>query len=133
MVTAAAAGSNIPDLQVRLTLGEEFPAAAQLGRPGVRTHGTIALLLGVAAYERTCGAVIAELARASAHRGPYHVSREQLTPMLRDPPSAAALVFVIAQALASPTHATGVASNAVSSGSITPKAFATAVNASGRT
>ena len=129
---AAAAGVNIPDLQVRLTLGEEFPAAAQVGGPGIRTHDTIALLLGVAAYECTRRAVIAELARAIAHRGPYHASREQLTPVLRDPPSAAALAFVIAQALASPTHATGVATNAVSSYSITPEAIATVVNAIGR-
>jgi hypothetical protein len=36
----------------------------------------------------------------------YHGSAEQLTPVLRDPPSAAALVFVAAQALASPGQAT---------------------------
>ncbi len=42
---AAASGVNIADLQVRLTLGETLSLPTRVGPPGVRTHGTIALLL----------------------------------------------------------------------------------------
>lgn len=118
---AAASGVNLPELQVRLTTGERLPSPPQTGRAGVRTHGTIALVLGTAAYGGTRRAVGAELARAVARRGCYHASAEQLTPVLRDPPSAAAAAFIIGQALVSPRRATDVASKAVERYSITPK------------
>ena len=123
---ATASGVNIPDLQVRLTLGERLPTPLRIGRPGVRTHGTSALRLGAAAYRRSRRAVIAELARAITHSGHYRGGREQLTPVLRDPPSAAALAFIVARVLASPTHATNVATKAITSYSITPDAIAAA-------
>ena len=44
---AAASGVNLPELQTRLTAGDELPPL-QVGRAGVRTHGAIALLLGSA-------------------------------------------------------------------------------------
>jgi biotin carboxylase len=117
---AAASGVNIPDLQVRLTMGEQLPPPPRLGRAGVHTHGTIALLLGAAAYQGSRRAVLAELAHAITRRGYYHASTEQLTPVLRDPPSAAALAFVVARTLASPRQATQVASKAITSYSILP-------------
>jgi hypothetical protein len=117
---AAASGVNIPDLQVRLTMGAQLPASPRVGTAGVRTHGTIALLLGAAAYQGSRRAVVAELARALTRRGCYHDSAEQLTPVRRDPPSGAALTFIIARALASPKQATRVASKAISRYSITP-------------
>jgi len=119
----AASGVNLPDLQVRLTLGEQFAPPPVTGRPGIRTHGTIALLLGRAAFDGTRHAVIAELACAVARRGCYRASADQLTPVLRDPPSAAALAFVIAQTLASPRRATEIAGNAVARYSITASAI----------
>jgi hypothetical protein len=117
---AAASGVNLPDLQVRLTLGERFTSPVRRGSAGVRTHGTVALLLGAAAYGGTRWAVIAELARAIARRGCYRASSEQLTPILKDPPSAAALAFVAAEAVASPRAATREASKAVARYSVTP-------------
>jgi hypothetical protein len=117
---AAASGLNLPDLQIRLTVGEGFRPPVRTGRAGVRTHGTIGLLLGAAAYGGTRRAVVAELARAVARRGCYRASAEQLTPVLRDPPSSAVLAFVIAQALASPRRATDLAGSAVRRYSITP-------------
>jgi hypothetical protein len=120
---AAASGVNVPELQVRLTMGERLPSPPRIGVAGVRTHGTIALILGAAAYGGTRRAVGAEVARAIARRGCYHAGAEQLTPVLRDPPSAAAAAFIIAQALASPRRAVEVASKAVTRYSITPKAI----------
>jgi hypothetical protein len=126
---AAASGVNIPDLQVRLAMGEQLPSPPRVGTAGVRTHGTIALLLGAAAYQGSRRAVVAELERALMRRGCYHGSTEQLTPVLRDPPSGAALAFVIARALASPKQATRVASKAISRYSITPKTIETVATA----
>jgi biotin carboxylase len=122
---AAASGVNLPELQIRLTMGKRFTAPPTTGTTGVRTHGTIALILGSAAYGGTRRAVIGELGRALARRGCYQASAEQLTPGLRDPPSAAALAFVIAQALASPHTATATARKAVARYSISPTAVET--------
>jgi hypothetical protein len=122
---AAASGLNLPDLQVRLTLGERLTAPPRTGRAGVRTHGTIALILGAAAYGGSREAVRAELARAVTRRGCYRASTERLTPVLSDPPSAAVLAFVIVQALASPRRAAAVASATVARYSIPPAAIRT--------
>jgi hypothetical protein len=116
---ATASGVNIPDLQVRLAIGKQLTSLPRTGRAGVRTHGTIALVLGAAAYDGTRRAVAAQLAQALAHRGRYRGSAEQLTPVLRDPPSAAALVFVTAQTLASPRQATAIARKAIDRYAIT--------------
>jgi hypothetical protein len=129
---AAASGVNLPDLQVRLTLGEGLTAPPRTGRAGVRTHGTIALVLGAAAYGMSRRAVIGELARAIARRGCYHASTEQLTPVIKDPPSAAALAFVVGNALGSPRQATALAARAVARYSVTPKTIDTLTAASHR-
>jgi hypothetical protein len=113
-------------------MGEELPAAPAVGRTGVRTHGTIALLLGAAAYQDSRRAVMAELVRAATRRGCYRASGEQLTPVIRDPPSAAALAFVIAQALFSPRQATRQAGRAVGRYSITAEAIGTVAAAGDR-
>ena len=128
---ATASGVNIPDLQVRLTIGERLTSPLRTGRAGVRTHGTIALVLGAAAYDGTRRAVTAQLARALAHRGCCHDSAEQLTPVLRDPPSAAALMFVTARALASPRQATALAHKTTVRYSITQKAIESLATATG--
>jgi hypothetical protein len=99
-------------------MGEQFHARCG-GTAGVHTHGTIALLLGAAAYQRSRRAVMSELGRAVAHRGYYYASTEQLT-LVRGPPSVVARAFVTARALASPQKATEVASKAVARYSVTP-------------
>ncbi len=128
---AAASGVNIPDLQVRLTTGEELASLSRPARVGVRTHGTIALVLGAAAYDGTRRAVLAQLGQALAHRGCYRGSAEQLTPVLRDPASTAPLVFVAAQALASPGQATAIARKAIDRYSITPETIDSLTAATG--
>lgn len=122
---AAVSGVNIPELQVRITMDEQPPSQPRVGIPGVRTHGTIALVLGAAAYGSSRRAVMTELGRAITHRGHYRASAEQLTPILRDPPSAIALAFVTVRALASPQKATRVARKAVARYSITPRTIDT--------
>jgi hypothetical protein len=121
---AAASGVNIPELQLRLTRGEELPGAPRIGIPGVRTHGTIALVLGAAGNGGSRRGVVAELGRALARRGCYRHSREQLTPALRDPPSAAALAYTVIAALARPAQAARLASRAIERYSVSQDAIA---------
>jgi hypothetical protein len=130
---ACASGVNLPELQVRLTLGERVGLrAAVVGRPGVRTHGTIALLLGAAASRGTRRAVAGSLARAVLGRGPCRSSHEQLTPVLRDPVSAVALSVVAARVLASPSAAARVAGAAIARYSITPETVRLVVSGGSR-
>jgi hypothetical protein len=119
---AAASGVNIPDLQVRLTLGHELPSPARRGRPGVRTHGTIALLLGAASRSRSRRSVLGQICGSLARRGVYAHSSEQLTPVIRDPPSLLPGVFVLARLLQSPGQAVDLSSRTVAAYSIRPSA-----------
>jgi hypothetical protein len=130
---ATASGVNIPQLQIRLTMHDgELSCEPVVGRAGVRTHGTLALILGRAAYQKSRRAVLAVLGSAVMRRGCYGHSAEQLTPVLRDPPSAAALAFVIAQALASPERATRLASRVVARYSITAATISSLPSAIGQ-
>jgi hypothetical protein len=126
---AAASGVNLPELQVRLTLGEELSSPPRVVRARVRTHGPVALLLGAAARRPSRRAVLAEFARALTRRGCYRGSREQLTPIIRDPPSFGPLAFVLARLIGSPARATELASHAIASYSVPPDSVATVTHA----
>jgi hypothetical protein len=118
---AAASGLNIPDLQVRLSLGESPPQAPpRRGRAAVRTHGSIALLLGLAERGASRRRILAELRDALLRRGLYRDSAEQLTPVLRDPPSALAVAVVSARLLFAPASAVRIAGAAVGRYAIGP-------------
>lgn len=110
---AAASGVNLPALQVDLSLESELPRETLVGRGGVRTHGTLALLLGAAAAGGGRRGVLREAADAVGGRGVFDDSLEQLTPLRRDPLSAVPLAIVLARVLASPDRADRIASEAV--------------------
>ncbi len=128
---AAASGLNIPELQVRLTLGEELRSPPAVGRAGVRTHGTIALLLGSAGRGGSRRSLLAQMRDAMFHRGLCANSSEQLTPVVRDPPSLAPAAFVAARLLLSPGEAANMAGQAVAAYSIGPGALAQLARAAG--
>ncbi|MBI9086644.1 MAG: hypothetical protein JEZ11_23805 [Desulfobacterales bacterium] len=115
---AAASGVNLPELQVALSLDEQIEAVPP-GRTGIRTHSSLAILLGTAAYAGTRRAVLAEAVRLAIHRSPYEHSREILTPVLRDIKSAVPLALVAARALLRPGMAVGMADAAVGAYSMT--------------
>jgi biotin carboxylase len=117
---AAASGVNLPALQIRLTQGESLSAPAVVGRAGVRTHGTIALLLGAAARDASRLTLLGQIRDAILGRGLYEHSSEQLTPVRRDPESVLPLALVAARLLLSPRDATGIAANALTNYSIGP-------------
>ena len=119
---AAASGVSLPELQLALSLGERLEGLRG-GRPGMRTHGSLTILLGTAAYAGTRKAVIVELLRLIAHQGQYEGSRECLTPVLHDPPSAIPLAIVLGRILFFPRSAERLAGSAVRAYSITPDAI----------
>jgi hypothetical protein len=120
---AAASGVNLPELQCALSLGKH-PEGVSVGRPGVRTHGALAILLGTAAYAGTRGAVVTQMLRLALHRGPYKGSRESLTPVIHDLPSVIPLAIVAGRAVAAPRWAERLARAAVRAYSMTPDAVA---------
>jgi hypothetical protein len=119
---AVASGVDLPGLQLRLSLGEH-PEPVPSGRVGVRTHSSLAILLGTAAYQRSRRKVIREALRLLSHHGHYKESRECLTPILHDFPSLIPLAFVAGRALFRPFSIERFAASAVKTYSITPGAI----------
>ena len=106
-----------------VSLGEEVAAAAP-GRPDVRTHQLLLAVLGAADQGRGRRGVARELAAAAAHRGAYRASREELTPLRRDPLAAVPVLAAAAATLAWPPAARWFAAGAVSSYALTPQGWA---------
>lgn len=119
---AASSGVDLPALQIEVSLGRH-PDEVPPGRAGVRTHSSLAILLGTAAYRGTRTAVLTEALQLAFHRGPYRHSRERLTPFLYDVPSAIPLALVGARVMLNPGSAQRIASTAVSTYSVTSEAI----------
>ncbi len=119
---AVASGVPIPQMQIALSLGEHFDGVPVTGRPGVRTHSLIGICLGAADRSGRRGPILAQLAGAIGRRGVYRGSREILTPIRSDPPSALPLAFVLGRLLVSPGSAAKLASSSVAAYSLSPEA-----------
>ena len=102
-------GVNLPDLLVRLSIGERLELAET--RSGVRTRQTVLGLLAAAATGRA--AVLREVWRAIAGSGMYQGAREGLTPVCHDPLSAVPGLVVLARLLANPGSAARISDEAV--------------------
>ena len=120
---AAASGVNLPELQLQLSVHTDEHEHPVIGRTGIRTHGLMAILLGVADATHRRRAVLAELARAVARVGKYRDSTEQLTPVLRDPPSAIPLFVVLARLLALPASASAISAQTVDRYAVPPESI----------
>jgi hypothetical protein len=77
---AAAAGVNLPALTIAISCGDPLPAAPIVGRPGVRTHSSLALMLGAAERTGSRAAALRALTAGLGRRGRLRDSREVLTP-----------------------------------------------------
>lgn len=93
-----------------------LPSAA----PGIRTHSTLALVIGAAERTGSRRAVLRSLANGLAARGGLRGSREVLTPVWSDPVSALPLLLVTARMLARPREASALAAGAVADYSVPP-------------
>src|SRR5215469_7587484 len=120
---AAASGVNLPLLSTALATGRPLPAKAVTGRPGVRTHSTLALLLGSADYANSRRAVLRTLSAAAARHGVFAHSAEILTPVIRDPPSLIPLLRVATALLARPASAAQISARTIAAYSVTQQAI----------
>src|SRR6516225_1834048 len=110
---AAASGVNLPLLSIALATGRPLPDKAVTGRPGIRTHSTLALLLGWADQTNSRRAVLRRLAAAAAQKGVFAHSAEVLTPVIRDPPSLIPLLRVATALLARPAGAAQISGRTI--------------------
>ena len=111
-------GVNLPDLLVRLSIGEHLELVET--RSGVRTRQTVLGLLAAAATSRA--AVLREVGRAIAGSGMYRGAHEGLTPVCHDPLSAVPVLVLFARLLANPGSAAQISDEAVQRYAISPDA-----------
>jgi hypothetical protein len=121
---AARAGVDFPRLAIALSRGGPLPDRPLIGRPGVRTRGTLALAIGAAERSRSRAAVLSVLGDCALRRREAGHAAEVLTPVVRDPPSALPLTAAALLLLAAPGRAATLAGGAVRSYSISPATIA---------
>jgi len=119
---AAAAGVDLPGLMIALSRGDSLPAAMVIGRPGVRTHSSLALMLGAAERTGSRAAAMQALATGLGRRNELRGSREVLTPLPADPPSLIPVLFVASQLMLRPGRAQALAAGAVRDYAVPPGA-----------
>lgn len=124
---AAVSGVNLPMLTIALSTRAPLPARPLIGRPGLRTHSALALMLGAAERTGHRRAAIAAVTMALAGNGPCRDSREMLTPVRCDPPSGLPLLIAAAKILRRPSAVRTLTAQAVAAYSMTTDAIAAAV------
>jgi len=118
---AAASGVELPGLQLALSRGAHPPEAPP-GKRGVRTHGSLAIVLGTGAYVGTRKAVLLKIVEILLRRKAFKGSREGLT-VLNDFPSIVPLLVVMAQALISPRSVLRLSRTSIERYNVTRKAI----------
>lgn len=116
---AAASGVNFPLLSIALAAGQPLPDNVMTGRPGVLTHGTLALLLGSAGQAKPRRAMLRMVGAAAARQGVFANNAEVLTPVIRDPPSLIPLLSVATALLARPASASQISGRTIAAYSVT--------------
>ncbi|MGO9123056.1 MAG: carbamoyl-phosphate-synthetase [Desulfomonilaceae bacterium] len=119
---AAASGVDLPGLQLALSVGEH-PDEAPACQSGVRTHSSLAILLGTAAYVGTRRAILAKMFRLLLDQTLGRKRREVLTPIFRDPPSVVPLLIVSGTVLLSPQYAERISRSSINAYSISGEAI----------
>jgi len=99
-----------------------------VGRPGVCTHSSLALIRGAAEGTGSRAAALRALAADLGRRGGLRGSREVLTPLPADPLSLVPVLVAASQLLLSPGRAQALATGAVRDYAV-PPAAATIVRA----
>jgi hypothetical protein len=122
-MNAVVNGLNV-DMQVRLSLGERTPPRAST-RAGRRSQSIIQALLGAACRDRSRAAVIREAARVTLRLGQYSNSREGMTPICRDPPSALPVAVVLIALLLNPLNGSRLASMTIGNHSLVARVIRT--------
>jgi predicted ATP-grasp superfamily ATP-dependent carboligase len=125
-MNAALSGVNLADLIVRVALGDAGASGDVVrGRPGIRSHSLMAILLGVADRGGSRRQVLRTLLEEIRGRGLFAGSQEDLTPARLDPPSLVPLGAVIGLLLLDPRAAHHLATGAVNAYSLNAAAVET--------
>src|SRR4029079_9945314 len=95
-VHAMLSGVNLPELLVRISLGES-PAVAPLGCVGVRTHNLLMVLMSAAHEGQSRKAMSRELRQRAAGRGLYENSQDELIRPRDDPMSRLPRFWIVLQ------------------------------------
>jgi predicted ATP-grasp superfamily ATP-dependent carboligase len=103
-VNAMLSGLNLPELLVRISRGES-PAMATIGKPGVRTHNLLMVLMSAAHGGQSRGQLFHEIRQCAAGRGLYENSQDELIRTAEDPMSRLPRFWITAQLLIYPTIA----------------------------
>jgi len=121
-------GINLADILVRLSLDESFAQEGKppvVGRADVRSHSLLATLLGMVVVRGATRAQLGgEIGRCLLHRGLYAHSREDLTPLWRDPKSLFPLAYACFHLLRDPTSARQFTGHTISDYALSPRAVA---------
>jgi predicted ATP-grasp superfamily ATP-dependent carboligase len=100
-VNAMLAGVNLPQLLVRISLGET-PPRAPIGRVGVRTHNSLMILMSLAYEGASRSSLVRELRRCWSRDEPYANGEDELTRPREDRLSTLPFVYTTGQLLACP-------------------------------
>jgi hypothetical protein len=109
-------------LTTAISRGGSLPATPVIGRPGVRTHGSLALMLGAAERTGSHAAALHALMAGLGRRGGLRDSREVLTLLPADPLSLVPVLVVASQLLLRPGWAQAIATGAVRDNAVPPAA-----------
>jgi predicted ATP-grasp superfamily ATP-dependent carboligase len=112
-VNAMLAGVNLPQILVRISLGET-PPRAPVGRSGVRTHNCLMILMSLAHDGANRGMLMRELRRFTAGDEPYCNGEDELTRPREDRLSVLPFVYTTVQLLAWPRIAKRIVAKTVS-------------------
>ena len=125
-MNAVLCGVNLADLTIRVALdGVEDTANVQIGRPDIRSHSLMALLLGVADHGGSRRKLLHTVFQDIRGQGIFAGSKEDLTPVQIDPPSLIPLIAVSGQLLLRPQSAHHIATGAVNAYSLNAKTIDT--------
>lgn len=100
-VNAMLSGINLPELLVRISLGES-PQPVAPGRVGVRTHNLLMVLMSAAHQGQRRNALIREIRQCIGGRGLYEKSEDELIRTWEDPRSRLPRFWTILQLLTYP-------------------------------
>jgi len=132
-MNATLSGVNLADLTVRVALGEMgVPGEIRQGRPGIRSHSLMAILLGVADHGGSRRELLYTILQAMRDRGIFSRSKEDLTPIRVDPPSLIPLGVVSGQLLLRPRAAHKIATGAVNAYSLSTDTVETIIAIDGK-
>lgn len=116
---AALAGVNFPELLMGLAEGK-VPEKLLVGRPGVKTHSTMGLLLGAAEKTKSRKAVLRLFLQSLRSKGLFQDSTEVLSPWKKDRRSLVPLLAVLLRLLVRPGRAAELTALAVENYCVLP-------------